>query len=92
MIPRQVFEETLLQFFAPVRAFLEDPTVSDVMINGPDQVYVERRGRLELTNARFESREALAAALRNEAHFSLTLPLESGGDPLAALQSSTPTS
>jgi pilus assembly protein CpaF len=69
MIPRQVFEETLLQFFAPVRAFLEDPTVSDVMINGPDQVYVERRGRLELTNARFESREALAAALRNAAQF-----------------------
>jgi pilus assembly protein CpaF len=69
MIPREVFEETLLQFFAPVRAYLEDPSISDIMINGPDQVYVERRGRLELTGARFESREALAAALRNAAQF-----------------------
>jgi pilus assembly protein CpaF len=69
MIPRAVFEETLLQFFAPIRAFLEDPTVSDVMINGPDRVYVERRGRLELTDARFESKEALMAALRNAAQF-----------------------
>jgi pilus assembly protein CpaF len=69
MIPREVFEETLLQFFAPIRAFLEDATVSDVMINGPDRVYVERRGRLELTGARFESREELLAALRNAAQF-----------------------
>jgi pilus assembly protein CpaF len=69
MIPRVVFEETLLQFFAPIRPFLEDPTVTDIMINGPDQVYVERRGHLHLTDARFESREGLSAALRNAAQF-----------------------
>ncbi len=69
MIPDAVFEETILQFFAPIRAFLDDPTVSDIMINGPSRVYVERRGRLELTEARFESREALGAALRNAAQF-----------------------
>ncbi len=69
MIPREVFAETLLQFFAPIRPFLEDPTVSDVMINGPHEIYVERRGRIERTDARFESREALEAALRNAAQF-----------------------
>jgi pilus assembly protein CpaF len=69
MIPRVVFEETLLQFFAPIRPFLEDPSVTDIMINGPDQVYVERRGRLHLTDARFDSREGLSAALRNAAQF-----------------------
>lgn len=69
MIPREVFAETLLQFFAPIRPYLEDPTVSDVMINGPGQVFVERRGRLELTEARFEDREALIAALRNAAQY-----------------------
>ena len=53
MIPRDVFAETLLQFLAPIRPFLEDPTVSDIMINGPDQIFVERRGRLELTGQRF---------------------------------------
>lgn len=65
MIPKNVFEETLLQFFAPVRPYLDDPTVSEVMINGPDQIYIERRGQLERVPARFSSREALTAALRN---------------------------
>ncbi len=69
MIPREVFAETLLQFFAPIRPFLEDPIVADIMINGPDQIYVERKGKLELTDARFETREALVAALRNAAQF-----------------------
>lgn len=69
MIPREVFEETLLHFFAPIRPFLEDPTVSDIMINGPSQIFVERKGILHLTGASFPSREALVAALRNAAQF-----------------------
>lgn len=69
MIPREVFAETLLQFFAPIRPYLDDPRVSDIMINGPNQVFVERGGLLELTNARFDSREHLVAALRNAAQF-----------------------
>jgi pilus assembly protein CpaF len=69
VIPREVFSETLLQFLAPIRALLDDPTVSDIMINGPDEIYAERRGVLEKVNARFESREALLAALRNAAQF-----------------------
>jgi pilus assembly protein CpaF len=65
MIPRAIFEQTVLQFFEPIAAFLDDPTVSEVMINGPDRIYIERGGRLELTQARFATREALMAALRN---------------------------
>lgn len=68
-IPKEVFEETLLQFFAPIRPYLEDPAVSDIMINGPYQVYVEKKGQLHLVPAKFESREALVAALRNAAQF-----------------------
>ena len=48
-IPKEVFEETLLQFFAPIRPYLDDPAVSDIMINGPNQIYVEKKGQLELT-------------------------------------------
>ncbi|WP_394822897.1 CpaF family protein [Pendulispora albinea] len=68
-IPKEVFEETLLQFFAPIRPFLDDPAVSEVMINGPGQIYIERKGQLTLTEAKFESREHLAAGLRNLAQF-----------------------
>lgn len=68
-IPKEVFEETLLQFFDPIRPYLEDPAVSDIMINGPNQIYVEKKGQLHLTPAKFETREALVAALRNAAQF-----------------------
>jgi len=69
MIPKDVFEETILQFFEPIRPFLDDASVSEVMINGPGQIYVERKGRLVLTDATFPSREALMAALRNLSQF-----------------------
>jgi pilus assembly protein CpaF len=65
MIPKQVFAESILQFLSPVAVFLSDPRVSEVMINGPRQIYVERGGKLELTNAAFPSEEAVVAALRN---------------------------
>ncbi|MDB5214320.1 MAG: Type secretion system hydrolase TadA/VirB11/CpaF, TadA subfamily [Myxococcaceae bacterium] len=65
MIPAKVFEKTLLAFFAPIRPYLDDPSVSEIMINGPDQIYVERKGILALVDARFENKEALTAAIRN---------------------------
>jgi pilus assembly protein CpaF len=37
----------------PLEPLLADETVNDIMVNGPKQVYVERRGKLELTNVRF---------------------------------------
>lgn len=69
MIPDAVFSESVFQFFEPIREYLDDPTVTDICINGPSLVFVERRGKLELTDARFEDREALLAALRNCAQF-----------------------
>jgi pilus assembly protein CpaF len=69
MIPKEVYEETLLSFLAPVRPFLDDPKVSEIMINGPNQIFIEKAGRLTLTDARFSSAEALNAALRNIAQF-----------------------
>jgi pilus assembly protein CpaF len=58
VIPTKIFEKTLLSFFAPIRPYLDDPTVSEIMINGPDQIYVERAGILSLVDARFDGREA----------------------------------
>ncbi len=65
MIPTAIFEKTILSFFAPIRPYLDDPSVSEIMINGADQIYVERKGLLSLVDARFENNEALTAAVRN---------------------------
>jgi pilus assembly protein CpaF len=65
MISERIFARTVLEFFSPIAPLLEDPSVSEVMINGPDRVYVERQGQIELTDVRFPTRESLMAALRN---------------------------
>ncbi|HEX3032061.1 MAG TPA: CpaF family protein [Bacillota bacterium] len=43
--------------FGPINPLLQDPTVSEVMVNGPDQVYVERSGKLVHTNVCFRDNE-----------------------------------
>ncbi len=37
----------------PLEALLQDDTVNDVLVNGPNRIYVERRGKLELTPLKF---------------------------------------
>ena len=69
MIPKEIFEQTIRDFFAPISEYLADESVSEIMINGPFNIFVERRGRIERTDARFESGEALYSALRNLAQF-----------------------
>ncbi|KXS42643.1 pilus assembly protein CpaF [Candidatus Frackibacter sp. WG12] len=39
--------------FGPINGVLNDPEVSEVMVNGPDQIYVERDGKLVLTDVKF---------------------------------------
>lgn len=43
----------------PLEPLLADPTVSDILVNGPFQVFVERRGRLEHTNVVFSDADHL---------------------------------
>lgn len=52
---RQIVDELLNDMFGtgPVEPLLEDDTVTDILVNGPDQIYVERHGRLELTSLKF---------------------------------------
>jgi pilus assembly protein CpaF len=43
----------------PLEALLSDPDITEIMINNPNQVYIERRGRLQLSDMVFESNEQL---------------------------------
>ena len=55
----------LTLFLQPVAEHLADDDVSEILINGPERVYVERKGRLEEVPARFVSEPALKAAAAN---------------------------
>ncbi len=43
----------------PLQRLLEDPSVTEIMVNGPDRVYVEQDGRLQRTPIHFDSEEHL---------------------------------
>ena len=43
----------------PLEALLRDPDVSEVMVNRPEQIFVERRGKIELTSLAFEDEASL---------------------------------
>jgi len=43
--------------FGPLEPLLQDETVTEIMVNGPDQVWVERGGKLEETDVQFEGEE-----------------------------------
>jgi pilus assembly protein CpaF len=45
--------------YGPLQRLLDDPAVSEIMVNGPDAIYVERSGKLERTATRFTSEEHL---------------------------------
>ena len=53
---QQICDEVLDEVFGlgPLEPLLQDPTVSDILVNTHRQVYVERRGTLELTNVTFK--------------------------------------
>ena len=51
LIQRQIEDEVL--GLGPLEPLLSDPTISDILVNGSGQVYLERKGKLERSSIRF---------------------------------------
>src|SRR4051812_29536973 len=64
-----VFEESVGTFLSVIQEYLNDDSVTEVLVNGPAEIFVERKGLLERTPARFRDEQALQAAVRNIAQF-----------------------
>src|ERR1700740_3424114 len=47
----EVLDETF--GFGPLEMLLKDPTISDILVNGPHKIFVERRGKLEKSDVKF---------------------------------------
>jgi len=63
---QQLLREVMDEIFGlgPIEEFLRDPTVSDVLVNGPRKVYIERQGRLELTPVTFRDNAQLIQVIQ----------------------------
>ena len=58
---QQISDEVLDEVFGlgPLEPLLQDPAISDILVNTYKQVYIERRGLLELTNVTFRDDQHL---------------------------------
>ena len=56
-LKQQIFRDVIdsILGYGPIQPLLEDPTITEVMVNGPKQVYIERAGKLIRTNVAFEN-------------------------------------
>ncbi len=58
---REVLDEAI--GLGPLEPLLRDETISEIMVNAPDEIFVERDGRLEATGASFTGEDAVRAAI-----------------------------
>ena len=56
-----VFNESMR--LGPLEALLEDDSVSEIMVNGPEKVYVERNGKLQLSDCQFADDASVMAVI-----------------------------
>lgn len=64
-----IFETSVEFFLSPIKPYLDDESVTEIMVNGPNDIYIERRGQLTKTPARFENEDALQSAVNNIAQY-----------------------
>lgn len=60
-----VFKDAIRNNLGPVLPYLEDKTVSEILINGHKEVFVERKGKLEKVPASFADEDSLRAAVNS---------------------------
>ncbi len=65
----QLFDLSLRRLMSPIVPLLDDESISEIMINGYNEIFVESGGKLRKTDVSFRDREAWQAAVRNIAQF-----------------------
>ena len=60
-----VFQDAIKNFLAPIGGLLEDEGVSEIMINGHEEIFIESKGKITKTECRFADESALLAAMRS---------------------------
>ena len=64
----QVFLEEIFAYatdYGDMDEFFDDPAVSEIMVNGPNQIFVEKQGKMILTQSKYESEMQLRFALNH---------------------------
>ncbi|MCT4640749.1 MAG: CpaF family protein [Bacteriovoracaceae bacterium] len=59
-----VFQDAIGTLLAPIKDLLDDPSVSEIMINGPHEIFIEQKGLVFKSPNQFSDEEALMASMR----------------------------
>ena len=61
-ISNSIVDDLIDEFlgFGPLKSLLEDASITEIMVNGPKKVYVERNGKMVLSNVTFENNQHLS--------------------------------
>lgn len=62
---QSIYQAAIKNFLGPIVPFLDDPSISEILINGPKEVFVEKGGKLQRATAEFRDEDALRAAVNN---------------------------
>lgn len=65
MAEESVSKAAVRAFLGPIKELWDDPAVSEILINGPKDIFVERGGKLHKTTAAFPDEDSLRAAANN---------------------------
>ncbi len=63
---REILDEVI--GYGPIQPFLDQPDISEIMVNGPGCIYIERAGELIETSARFESADQVLRLIDRMLH------------------------
>ena len=65
---RESFADELFSYIAsygPIEQYFNDPQISEIMVNGPDQIFIEKNGEMELTELKFDNNEHVRFAINH---------------------------
>jgi pilus assembly protein CpaF len=60
-LEKEIYDEAMR--LGPLEDFLADDSITEIMVNGPNQVFVERKGKIELTNQTFMDDESVMGVI-----------------------------
>jgi len=65
----KLFEQVIENFTSPIHSFLDDPLVTEIMINAYNDIWIEKEGRSFKTDSTFDSEDALMSAVNSISQF-----------------------
>jgi len=65
----ELFKKSMRRLLLPIQKHLDDESVSEIMVNGFDTIYIESKGKITKTNDQFKDAESWEAAVRNITQF-----------------------